>query len=526
MDGDGSGVVENAEVGDVEAALGADHQSDIRGRRWDGAQDRRRVLTDHAREDPGAGGQRVQGFYQREDRVHVGGRCAPGELRGLAGDQPPALEPVDDPRRIGTRDRPVGEDGSNRRRPRLGERFDGRVHRLCGNRLEHVHGEARFPVDRPAPDDHSADACRRHLVQLQPVLDPAGLDDHDRLAYQRAKRARQMVGVIPRQGGAAARNLVGFDEEPRHGSVHGAAPASRYGGRVAEANLTARTADGVGLSVVVTGDGGPLLLIPGLGAGRSAFNPIVPDLAGAHRVITFDPRGIGESEGGANTTMSAMALDAVAVLDAAGAASAAVFGASMGGLVAQHMVVDHPDRVADLILAATSPGGDHGVDPRPEDQAALLGKGARTPAEAYRMACTVLYSPQFQRTHADFIEAQIRERALHPVRPRVFSAQFNAMWQPDHSFERLASVAVPTLVLHGTEDVVRPFENARILAGEIPGAQIRPFEGCGHLFFHERPTETARVVSEHLRRAGPRAQLSSSEAVSSSPSGESSADDS
>jgi pimeloyl-ACP methyl ester carboxylesterase len=223
--------------------------------------------------------------------------------------------------------------------------------------------------------------------------------------------------------------------------------------------------------------------------------------------------------------MTAMALDAVAVLDAAGVASGAVFGASMGGLVAQHLVVDHPDRVADLILAATSPGGDHGVDPRPEDQAALLGKGARTPEEAYRLACTVLYSAQFQRTHADFIEAQIRERALHPVRPRVFSAQFNAMWQPDHSFERLASVAVRTLVLHGSEDVVTPFENARILAGQIPGATLRPFEGCGHLFFHERPAETARVVSEHLRRAGPRAgQPSSSEAVSSSPSGESSAD--
>ncbi|MFZ0180336.1 MAG: alpha/beta hydrolase [Candidatus Dormiibacterota bacterium] len=301
---------------------------------------------------------------------------------------------------------------------------------------------------------------------------------------------------------------------------------------MAEAHLTARTADGVSLSVVVTGDGDPLLLIPGLGAGRSAFNPIVPELARAHQVITFDPRGIGDSEGGANTTMTAMALDAAAVLDAAGVASGAVFGASMGGLVAQHLVVDHPDRVADLILAATSPGGDHGVDPRPEDQAALLGKGARTPEEAYRMACTVLYSPQFQRTHADFIEEQIRERALHPVRPRAFSAQFNAMWLPDHSFERLASVAVPTLVLHGTEDVVTPFENARILAGQIPGATLRPFEGCGHLFFHERPAETARVVSEHLRRAGSRTGQpstsesvpSSSEPVSSSPSGDSSAD--
>ena len=292
---------------------------------------------------------------------------------------------------------------------------------------------------------------------------------------------------------------------------------------MAEVHLTARTPDGVGLSVVVSGGGGPLLLIPGLGAGRSAFNPILPDLAATHQVITFDPRGVGESEGGGNTTLTAMALDIVAVLDAAGVASAAVFGASMGGLVAQHLVVDHPARVSNLMLAATSPGGDHGVEPKPEDQASLLGKGARTPEDAYRIACTVLYSPQFQRAHPEFIEAQIRERALHPVRPRIFSAQFNAMWQPDDSFERLASVGVPALVLHGTDDVVIPFENARILARQIPGATLRPFEGCGHLFFHERPAETARVVTEHLRRAGNGSGQSSSEEDSSSPSGESSA---
>ena len=82
---------------------------------------------------------------------------------------------------------------------------------------------------------------------------------------------------------------------------------------------------------------------------------------------------------------------------------------------------------------------------------------------------------------------------------------------------RLASVAVPTLVLHGTDDVVIPFENARILARQIPGAKLRPFEGCGHLFFHERPAETARVVSEHLRRGRVGfGQTSSDEASSSS----------
>jgi len=171
----------------------------------------------------------------------------------------------------------------------------------------------------------------------------------------------------------------------------------------------------------------------------------------------------------------------------------------MGGLVAQHLVVDHPTRVASLFLAATAPGGDDGIDADPAKETALLGKGARTPEDAYRTACTVLYSEHFQRTHVDFIEAQIRDRGRHPVRPRVFQAQLKAMYEPDDSFRRLAGVRVPALMLHGTADVITPYVNARILARQIPGAVLRPFDGCGHLFFHERPAETARVVSEHVR---------------------------
>jgi pimeloyl-ACP methyl ester carboxylesterase len=264
-------------------------------------------------------------------------------------------------------------------------------------------------------------------------------------------------------------------------------------------HLTATTADRVSLAVYLDGEGDPLLLIPGLGAGSSVFNPITPDLARHRTVIRYDPRGIGASSAGGEVTLPTMALDAVTVLESVGVAAAAVFGASMGGLIAQHMVDDHPERVARLILVATAPGGDNGVDADPADNAALLGKGARTPEEAYRMACTVLYSRQFQRTHPEFIDEQVRERARNPVRPRVFSAQYKAMWLPDDSFEGLASVTSRTLVAHGTEDVVTPFENAGILARQIPGAVLRPFDECGHLFFHERPAETARVVNEFLR---------------------------
>ncbi len=310
-----------------------------------------------------------------------------------------------------------------------------------------------------------------------------------------------MLRIRVEQRGVVTLDLGCVDEETWHGVMHGATPIARYGAVVPPQRLTATTHDGIELAVFVVGDGTPVLLIPGLGARSTVFDPIMPDLSAHHRVITFDPRGLGESGGGGEISLANMALDVIAVLDAAQLETVAVFGASMGGLIAQHLVVDHPGHVGSLVLAATAPGGGHGLAATPADQAALLGKGARTPEDAYRLACTVLYSSHFQRTHPAFIDDQIRDRARNPVRPRVFSAQFLAMSQPDNSFERLRGVTAPTLVLHGTEDVATPYENARILARQVPGATLRPFDGSGHLFFHERPAETARVVDEFLRAA-------------------------
>ncbi|MBV8196414.1 MAG: alpha/beta fold hydrolase [Candidatus Dormibacteraeota bacterium] len=242
------------------------------------------------------------------------------------------------------------------------------------------------------------------------------------------------------------------------------------------------------------------MLIPGLGATRRVFDPLVPSLGHRLRVATYDQRGVGDSPFGAQgLTMRLMASDAVAVLDALGVERANVFGASMGGVVAQQLVVDHPHRVNRLLLAATQPPAGAAVPADPLATDALLGKGTRTPAEAYRRACTVLYSVAFQRTHQEFIDEQVRTRAAHPIAARVFTAQRRALATHSDVWSRLPSIAAPTLIMHGTADVVSPFENARLLAGRIPGAQTRWFTDCGHLFFHERPEESARVVHEFIR---------------------------
>ena len=263
-------------------------------------------------------------------------------------------------------------------------------------------------------------------------------------------------------------------------------------------HFAARAADGITLAATAHGQGSPLLMIPGLGSSRRVYTPVVPLLAERHRVIVFDPRGIGDSgitDG--PYTMAQLAADAVSVLDATGEDTAAVFGASMGGMVAQHVALDHAERVSRLVLACTGPGTSHAVLADREATRALLGTGARTPEEAYRIACTVLYSHAFQATHPDFIEAQVRERARHPVKARAFSGQYEAVRHHD-TWERLPELRMPVLVLHGSEDYVMPPGNGELLARRIPGARMVLFDGLGHLFFHEDPQRAVDAILEFL----------------------------
>lgn len=264
--------------------------------------------------------------------------------------------------------------------------------------------------------------------------------------------------------------------------------------------LTAAAPDGTPLAFSVHGDTGVLvLLIPGLGATRVVFDPLVAQLlARGLRSAVMDNRGVGASGRTADPyTMAQLAADAAAVIDTLGVGRVHVLGASMGGMIAQHLALDHPEHVDRLVLACTGPGRSHAVRADPENTAKLLGRGARSPEEAYRIACEVLYDASFARAHPDFIEAQIRDRATRPVPAAVFQAQRAAAWDHD-TWERLPQVSAPTLVIHGTNDLVMPVGNGRILAARIPGARLVEIEGAGHLLFHEQPERFAGAVAGFL----------------------------
>src|SRR4051795_13001529 len=147
-----------------------------------------------------------------------------------------------------------------------------------------------------------------------------------------------------------------------------------------------------------TGSGPAVLLIMGLGLPGAAWWRTVPVLARSARVITFDNRGSGRSDSPSGPySIADMAADAVAVLDAAGVERAHVYGTSMGGMIAQELVLGHPDRVHALVLSATSPGGAAATPPDAET-IAFLRRRPTMPAEEARWASVpYLYSDRTRR---------------------------------------------------------------------------------------------------------------------------------
>ena len=241
------------------------------------------------------------------------------------------------------------------------------------------------------------------------------------------------------------------------------------------------------------GAGDALLLIQGLGYGAWGWDPVVPGLAEHFRVLSFDNRGIGGSDKPAGPyTAQLMAEDALQVLDEAGVERAHVVGASLGGMIAQELVVAEPQRVDRLVLACTTPGGAAGV-PMPEVTIKLFQEAATlAPDVALRRFVENALGAD---PPVELVDDLYARRVANPPDPAGWQAQAAA----GTTFPGVdGTIAAPTLVLQGTDDNVVAAGNAQVLAERIPGARVELFEGAGHLFFWEQPDAFVRIVTEFL----------------------------
>ena len=241
------------------------------------------------------------------------------------------------------------------------------------------------------------------------------------------------------------------------------------------------------------GEGPPLLLIQGLGYGRSGWGPILPGLAERHRVVLFDNRGFGESDTPEGPyTAAEMAADALQVLDEAGIERAHVLGASLGGMIAQELVAAAPERVDRLVLCCTTPGGPDAV-PMPEVTILLFAEAATLPPEVALRR--FIENALGEDPPPELVDELFALRQADPPDPAGWQAQAAA----GMTFQGVDTpITAPTLIVTGTADNVVDHRNADVLAARIPGSRVELLERAGHLFFWERPDESVRIIGDFL----------------------------
>lgn len=244
-------------------------------------------------------------------------------------------------------------------------------------------------------------------------------------------------------------------------------------------------------------DATPLVILPPLGGSGDLFAPFRDDLARSFRVVTLEPPGSGDSsEPHGIPSTQGLADDVRGAFKQLELPRVAVFGISLGGMVAQWIAIEAPARVASLVLASTSARG-----PTPLEAISLENLGFASSLFLSEPAMRLAEKVISEETLADATERRrIRRAARAHARGWPELVWLAAAAAGHDTRERISEIAVPTLVLTGADDSLIAPERQAELAAAIPSAVHRTIEGAGHDVTIDRPAEVAAAVREHLAR--------------------------
>lgn len=236
-----------------------------------------------------------------------------------------------------------------------------------------------------------------------------------------------------------------------------------------------------------TGRGAPVVLVHGLSETHDAWRFQVADLTTQFRVIACDVRGHGASPtGAAQGTPEELASDVAQLVRRLSLAPAHVVGFSMGGVIAQRLALDHPELVASLVLVASSSKcndlANHFFLDRMRVAETDGLPGIRTINETDASGCLATGGPELARAYTELRVSAIRDPAGYLNACRAMRTMHERPLTPE-----LGRIRARTLLIAGERDPYCPPRASEIIAGQIPGAELRVFPGHGHCLHWEAP---------------------------------------
>ena len=228
--------------------------------------------------------------------------------------------------------------------------------------------------------------------------------------------------------------------------------------------------------------GVPLLFLEYFNSNMDGWDPVVINgLAADHEVVLFNNAGVASSGGETPATVPEMAEHCAAFCRALGLSAINVVGFSLGGMIAQHLPLDHPRLVQRIILLGTGPRGGEGMT--------FTELSSEERADPVQFLLAAFFSPTAAsqaagRAYLDRLAGRTQDRDL-PVSPKTAETQLQAIREwgrvpSSNRYTTLATIKHPTLVVHGTRDIVVQPINAFILAEHLPDAQLIMYPDSSH----------------------------------------------
>jgi 3-oxoadipate enol-lactonase len=238
-------------------------------------------------------------------------------------------------------------------------------------------------------------------------------------------------------------------------------------------------------------DGMPLVFANSLGTDLRVWDPLLPLLPPGLRLVRYDKRGHGLSDGAGAWTIDDLVADLEALMEALGIGSAVVCGLSVGGMIAQALAARSPGRVRALILCDTAAR----IGPASiwQDRIAAVEAGGIAP-----IADAVLerwFSPRFR---AQDPAIALWRNMLVRTPPAGYAATCAAIRDADLTAST-RDLRLPALAVAGEMDGATPPDLVRATAELIPGARFAVIPGCGHLPPAEAPAALAGLVADFLK---------------------------
>jgi aminoacrylate hydrolase len=250
------------------------------------------------------------------------------------------------------------------------------------------------------------------------------------------------------------------------------------------------------------GAGFPVLLVSGLNGLASYWRDQMPSFVKSFEVVTHDHRGVGQSDHmRVAYTVERMAADVVQLMNALGIERAHVVGHSTGGAIAQVLALEHADRLASIVVAASWTKADAYFRRLFALRKEILG---RLGPATYLQTATLLNYPSAWIARNNERLRQVEAQALATFAPPdIVMSRIDAILAFDRSDE-LGRVRTPTLIVAAQDDAVAPAYFSEELARLIPGAEVKFFAQGGHYFTQVLPREFNQAVQPFLTAHTPR----------------------